>query len=137
MVKKILPIIITIIIVGGGSFWGGIKYGESRSSLENLPGGNFQNMDGINRLLGNASGTIDRTQSGFLNGEIISKDEQSITLKTADGSSKIIFFSSSTTISEMAEGTMADLEVGEQVMASGKQNSDGSYTAKTIQIFPR
>jgi len=75
-----------------------------------------------------------RQGAGFLSGEVITKDEQNLTLKMPDGSSKIIFFSQSTEVSKMAEGTIDDVEVGKQVMVSGSQNSDGSYTAKTIQL---
>ena len=54
-----------------------------------------------------------------------------------DGSSKIVFFSDSTEISKTTEGAVDDIEIGKQIMVSGDQNSDGSYTAKTIQLSPR
>jgi len=54
-----------------------------------------------------------------------------------DGSSKIVFFSDSTEISKTTEGSMDDIEIGKEIMVTGSQNSDGSYTAKTIQLSPR
>ncbi|MFH1780427.1 MAG: hypothetical protein ABH841_00225 [Candidatus Nealsonbacteria bacterium] len=127
--KKIIPIIIALAIVGGGGFFVGMKYEETKIPQRQQF---FQ---------GNVGGTIQRgvergTGAGFLNGEVIDKDGQSLTLKMTDGSSKIVFFSASTAISKTAEGTINDVEIGKQIMVSGTQNSDGSYTANTIQLSP-
>jgi len=140
--KKIIPIIIALVIVGGGAFYGGMKYGQSTRqnfAKQNLGGSsqNFQNLSQEQRqqlLQGRTGGGAG---ANFLNGEVIAKDEQSLTLKMSDGGSKIIFFSDSTTISKMTDGSINDIEIGKQVMVSGEQNSDGSYTAKTIQLSSR
>ena len=131
--KKIIPLfIILLIIAGGGSFFGGMKYQQSktpsRQALQNLSPGKGQ------QFLQESAG---RVGAGFLSGEVIAKDEKSLTLKLPDGSTKIVFLSSSTQISKAAEGTVDDVEIGKQIMVSGEQNSDGSYTAKTIQLSPR
>ena len=140
--KKLLPIIIAIIIVGGGIFYGGMKYGEVKSPLGQFSGQNFQNLSEEERqqlFQGNMAGSAQRgitrgAEAGFLTGEIINKDEQSLTLKIPDGGSKIIFFSDSTQISKTTEGSINDVEIGKQITVNGDQNSDGSYTAKTIQL---
>ncbi|MDD2697022.1 MAG: hypothetical protein PHE52_02600 [Candidatus Pacebacteria bacterium] len=142
--KKTLPIIavlIIIIIIAGGSFYGGMKYGQSKSSSGNFSVQNFQNLSPEQRqqlFQGNAGGnfSVRRGGAGFLSGEVIGKDEQSLTLKTSDGGSKIVFLSASTTVSEMTEGSINDIVVGEQITITGTQNSDGSYTAQTIQKRP-
>ena len=139
--KKILLIIIVIIIVGSGVFYGGMKYGKGKNSLGQFSGQNFQNLSSEERqqlFQGNMAGNVQKgvargTGSEFLTGEVINKDEQSLTLKMSDGGSKIIFFSDSTQISKTINGSIDDVEIGKQIMVSGEQNSDGSYTAQTIQ----
>ncbi len=147
--KKIIPILVlSILIVGVGAFYGGMKYQQSKGSPGNFFGQNFQNMSAEQRqqfAQGNASGSFRQgagrmVGSGFLSGQVISKDEQSLTLKMQDGSSKIVFFSDATKISKTTEGTVSDISQGDEITIIGQQNSDGSYTAQTIQqgnAFPR
>jgi len=144
IMKKLLSIIIAIIIVGGGAFYGGIKYQQSNNSFGNFSRQNSQNLSEEQRqqfFQGNVGGNLQKgveegTGSGFLKGEVINKDEQSLTLEMMDGNSMIIFFSGSTEISKTAEGSIDDIEVGKQITVTGEQNSDGSYTAETIQLSP-
>lgn len=140
--KKIIPFVAIIIVIAGGAFYGGMKYGESKVSPSNFSRQGLQDLSEEDRqqlFQGNIGeslrgGTAREAGAGFLNGEVIDKDEQSLTLRTMDGSSKIIFFSGSTEISKTAEGLVSDIEIGKQITISGEQNSDGSYTAKTIQL---
>ena len=138
--KKFLPAFIAIvIIVGGAAFYGGMKYGESKKNIGGRNGfadfKDFQNFpsDGQGRLgvPGSKDGGVN-----FTSGEIISADEQSVTVKLQNGGSKIIFFSDSTKITKTAEGAVADLTAGETIMVSGTANQDGSITAETIQLRP-
>lgn len=135
--KKLLLIFITAILVAGvGSFYGGMKYGQSKNSAGNLSRQNFQNLSPEQRQ--QFSQTNGRGNgSNFLAGEVIAKDAQTLTLKMQDGSSKIVLFSDSTSVSKTVDGTVSDIEVGKQIMVSGQQNSDGSFTSKTIQLSPR
>lgn len=133
----ILSIILTAIIIGSGAFYGGMKYAQAKNpgasaNFANLTPGQrqqrAQQMGGAKRTGNNAQG------ANFINGDIISKDDKSVTIKMQDGGSKIVFYSLSTPIKKSADGVASDLEIGKQVMISGSQNQDGSITAQNIQI---
>jgi hypothetical protein len=72
-----------------------------------------------------------------ITGEVISKDDKSITVKTQDGGSKIIILSNTTIYSKTSEGTIQDITVGENVGVFGTENSDKSMTAQNVQINPQ
>lgn len=136
MNKTLLIAIVIIVLVGAGAFYGGMKYGQSKNPLSGLSRQNFQNLTPEQRqqfAQGNGA-TARGASSNFLAGEVISKDEKSLTVKMPNNSSKIVFFSASTTVSEMTQGSLNDIAVGKQITVSGQQDSDGSYTAQNIQI---
>jgi hypothetical protein len=74
---------------------------------------------------------------GPVSGEIISVDENSITVKMEDASSKIVLLSKDTLINKSSVGSLENLIKGENVMVIGKTNSDGSVSAQTISIGGR
>jgi hypothetical protein len=138
MQKSNIAIMVLIALVfAGAGFFGGIKYNQAKAKTSANPrlnmqafnGGNFAGRTGgATRLGGGQNG-------GFAGGEIISKDDQSITVKMPnDGGSKIVFYSTSTSINKTATGTPADLSVGTNVVVNGTPNQDGSLTAKNITI---
>lgn len=135
--KNIIIFAIALIAVGAGAFFGGTYYEKkSLGSQEMIRSGNFSY--GSNRAARpqgeKPSGGQNR--GNFSTGEIISKDDQSITVKMSDGSTKIVYFSTSTTIGKMNQGTADDLAVGQNVLANGENNTDGSLSAQNIQIRP-
>jgi len=140
--KKILLVIITFIIAGSGAFYGGIRYQQSKNSLENLSHQNFQSLSEEQRQQIFSANIGDKLRQGagkesgqnFITGEVITKDEESLTLKILDSGSKIVFFSASTKILKTIDGSINDIVAGNQITVSGEQNSDGSYTAKVVQV---
>ncbi len=142
-----------VVVIGGGAFFIGMKYAESKNPRR-LWQGNFQDLRNLSleelqqRLQelganpgsgfrGGFTGGQQGVGGGFAAGEIISKDEKSITVKLRDGGSKIIFLSDSTEIIKPAKGTLNDLEIGKNIVVNGVANSDGSISAKAIQLRPQ
>lgn len=144
MNKILIAIIIVAAVVGVGAFYGGMKYSQSRA-LSVFSQSDFQGLRNLSpqerqqqlqQFGANFGGTRIGNRMGINSviGEIIAKDEQSITVKLPDAGSKIIFFSDSTNIMKSVEGSKNDLMVGEQIVISGEENSDGSYIARTIDV---
>lgn len=157
MNKLVTTIIAVAVIVGGGAFYGGMKYTEGKSPRGGFSQADFQNLSPEERrqrfqgLGSNVSGAFAGDHeggSGFrggrfgsgtdgsrpLTGEVISQSDDSLTIKLSNGSTKIIFVSGSTKISKSVDGTIYDLSKGEQIFVNGTENPDGSYTAQTIQL---
>jgi hypothetical protein len=138
--KALVPILLLVAGLIGG-FFGGMQYRNYQ--LQKARGnfganGNFQRFNGA-RPSGQNGGMMGR---GGVAGSILSMDEnadgvlKSITVKLADGSSKIVLFSASTTYSNTVNATKTDLKVGQNVAVFGAANSDGSVTATNVQINP-
>lgn len=124
----IIIIVVVALIVGAGGFFAGMKYQQSKS-----PTGRFGNPQG------NRNGQFQQRNQGFrpVNGEILSQDDKSITVKLQDGSSKIVFLTDTTSFSKSAEGSKSDLKTGEKVAVFGTDNSDGSVIAQNVQLNPQ
>ncbi len=73
---------------------------------------------------------------GFVMGEVLSSDDKSLTVKTADGGSTIVYFSPTMSVRKAEAGTLSDLAVGQQVVVNGKSSTDGTLSADTISIAP-
>jgi len=76
------------------------------------------------------------TGANMIRGEIGDIDGDTLTIKLADGSSKIIFLSEATTVSKSEQGTADDLTTGKQIVVFGQENSDKSISATNIQLNP-
>lgn len=133
--KIIIGGIIVAIIFGGAGFYSGIKFNQARNSFK-IGSNNFQNLTAEDRLSANSGARQIRNGNGinFISGEIISKDDKSITIKLGDSGTKIILFSDVTEIGKFSAGAANDLEIGKTISINGRANQDGSLTAQSIQI---
>lgn len=132
--KVILPIILVLVGLGAG-FFGGYQYRNYvlRKRATGLTGAaaTFQRFTGTR-----GTGTNGMMRGGAVTGSVLSMDANSITVKLADGSTKIVLFGGSTTYSNTVSVLESDLKVGNSVMVFGTPNSDGSVTATNVQINP-
>jgi hypothetical protein len=132
----IVPIILVLVGLGAG-FFGGYQY---RNYRLNQARGSFAagGAIGAQRFTGTrGSAQNGMMRGGAVSGSILSVDANSITVKLADGSSKIVLFSGSTTYENTIAAQASDLKVGGEVAVFGASNSDGSVTATSIQINPQ
>lgn len=102
--------------VSGGSMGGGRTAGADART------GTGRNIQGNN------------TGEQFMNGEVLSIDEKSLTIKTQDGGSKIVYISNETKISKSVSGALTDIKPQIQIVVTGVTNDTGVITAKSIQI---
>jgi hypothetical protein len=118
--------LVVAIVVGVGGFF----YGRSTAttSRAGFAGGTGTFSSSTRRLAGGTAG------GGFATGQITAMDSSSITLQLANGNSEVVFYSSSTPVSEPTTVSPSTLKVGTNVMVGGTPNSDGSLTAQTIQV---
>ena len=155
MNKLITSVLAVAVVVGGGAFYGGMQYAESNSQ-GSFSSADFQNLSAEERqqrfqeLGANVGGAFSGDHEGgsfrgrfggssgsgarSLFGEIILQSEDTLTLKLSDGSTKIVFITSTTQIIKSVDGILGDLNEGEQVSINGEENPDGSYTAQSIQL---
>jgi|SRR5579872_448061 len=133
MNKKIIMGLV-VVVIAAAAFFGGVFYQKNKTAkAATATSGQGQRQFGAGggRFRG-ANGT-----GGFVGGQIIAKDDKSITVQLPNNTgSKIVFFSGSSQILKSASGSSSDLAVGQQVVVMGTTNSDGSVTAQNIQIRP-
>jgi hypothetical protein len=119
--------------VGVIGFFGGVKYGKAKvASGRQQLAAQFRGT-GMFGGMGRRGGVAG---AGFTAGQILSKDDKSITVKDQSGGSKIIFVSDSTKVGKSVAGAVSELVAGQQVTVMGTPNSDGSITATTVDIRP-
>lgn len=132
----IITALATALIAGGGGYTLG-RTSETPTASNNT----FAREQFAGRMNAGGMPGATRAGNGFSNGTIITKDSESITIRTRginseETGSKIIFLASSTQISKFAEGNTEDLAVGTSVVVTGTGSADGSMVAQTIQVRP-
>ncbi|MDB5189974.1 MAG: hypothetical protein JWN49_300 [Parcubacteria group bacterium] len=137
--KMIAGAAVVLVVVAGVAFYGGMAYakGGSNAGTQARAGqfGGAQSATGAGRtgarngVFGGVAG-----MGGATFGQVIAKDDKSITVKLATGGSKIVFITPTTPVSKDVSGSLADVAVGTQVTVAGSANADGSISAQSVRI---
>ena len=127
----IIAIISLALGFGGGYFFKNYQIGKMRQNFGSQLPDRQRNGQGLQNEQGPQTGF-----GGMVTGEIISRDENSITVKIQDGSTKIVILGNSTTYSKTQSIEKTGLGMGNQVRVFGSVNSDGSITAQNVQLNP-
>ncbi len=125
---KVISALIAVFLMGGG-----IGYALPRGRAQpTFPAGSQTGTarGGFTARLGS------QVSGGILVGSIAKTANGSLTLSTRDGSSHLVLLAPDTSILKSVAGTTTDLIVGENVLVTGSNNSDGSISAQTIDIRP-
>ncbi len=136
----IFAVILTLLVAGAGGFYGGMKYQQTKAP-QNIgfmvgaaTGGGrmFRTFNG--EAGAGVAGSVGGMRANFANGQVLSLEGKTLTLKTQDGGSKIVFLTDATQIQKMDKAAVSDLMNDKYVTITGTTNSDGSLTAAAIQL---
>ena len=132
--KHFTSVIVLVIISLSSGFFAGSYYKNSQTTTSTAQIGTTFSRGVPGSTSKSRAGGI----GGGIFGDIISKDNQSITVKLQSGGSQIVFVDPSTIITKSVSGTLTDLNEGTTVTINGTTNSDGSsLTANSINIRPQ
>ncbi len=118
-------IIVTISMGIAGFFWGLL----------------YQKNKGIKSQMGEMGRQVrgmTKQRSGFqgkqsVSGEVVSVDENTITVKTSDGGSKVIVYTNDIKVDKTTEGAIADVVTGTNITTFGSE-SNGTVVAERISV---
>ncbi len=136
---RIVLSILAVLIIAGGSFFGGTLYGKKqaqatfatapqRGAFEEgaFPGGTAQRNGQGGALRGAQSG-------GMLLGQIQEIGDGVMVVTDPNGKQTQVKVTDTTLIEKQASVSLTDLTVGDTVMVSGSKADDGSITARSVQ----
>lgn len=133
MQNKLYGAMVVIALVASGlGFWGGTMYMQNQRATIM---GRFQREGaGTGIVQNNPRGAGGAGGPQSVGGEVKAMDDTSITIAMPDGSSRFVFFSSSTKFQALIEKDSSIVKVGSRINAMGPKSSDGSITAQSIQV---
>lgn len=143
----VLGAVLVLLLVGGGSFYGGMVFERSRQTnlqaqffagrgfseggqipLGGIPSEGFGQFTGPNEPGG--QGVIGRGA----NGTIESLEGDTLQLSTGQDVTTVLL-TDQTVISRFVTGERSDLQPGERILVVGERDDSGKITATSIQIL--
>lgn len=118
-----------------GSFWAGMQY-QKRGQAG--PQGQFGPRGMLTGTVPQGQNATRDNRTGFrpISGDIMAREDKTLTVKMADGSSKIVLLTDQTKVNRENEVTWEELKAGEKVMVMGQEGSEGAVTAERITLNP-
>jgi hypothetical protein len=140
---RIILSILVLIIVAAGGFVGGMFYGQSRSQAQFAArrgeGGAFFVQGGQpGQNGGNRQGTPS-ARGGFgggIFGQIQQVGDGVLVIQDQNGKQTQVKVTDTTLIEKNASVPLSELKTGETVIVSGTTGSDGTITARSVQVAP-
>lgn len=134
MNKKIITSMI-MLVVGIGMFFAGMKFEAKKtasilqSKIEQVADNQNKNQD--QKQVQDQS----KEKPTSIIGEVISRDEQGLTIKMKDGIEKEIFVSQDTKVRKTEFVDFSVISIGQQVSVNFKNGENGRVNADGISIF--
>ena len=120
--------VIACVAVAAVAFFRGVLVGRMTGS--SAGGG----RDGRGAGAFGQNGAQGQSRGGIASGTVLKKDASSITIKLRDGGSRIVLLSPSTTYVKSEQVKSPEISVGTTVTAMGDAASDGTVTARVVQL---
>jgi len=132
--KTIIAVLVAAVIFGATGFGGGMLLGRASGGgtgraamMRFAQGGGFTSQNG-------GAGARNFLRANMAVGKVTEKDANSFTVKMQDGSTRTVYYSSSTTFEKTSTGSAKDISVDTTVAAVGEATSSGDITAQRVQI---
>jgi hypothetical protein len=133
---KIILGIVVLLLVAGGSFFGGTVYGkgQAQTALAARRQGGFTGANGAGQ--GQPGANARPGGPGGIFGQIDSIGDGVLVIKDNNGKQTQVKVTDTTLIEKQAAVKLTDLAPGETVIVSGSTAADGSITARSVQVAP-
>jgi hypothetical protein len=132
-VVRILLGVVILVVAVGASFYGGMVYGEGRAQSARTGGGRFNG--GTPGAFNNGQGGQGQRGGGVF-GQISQIGDGYLVVTGNNGNQTKIVVTDTTLIEKNASVKLTDLATGDSVIVSGSQGSDGTFTARSVQVAP-
>ena len=119
--KKTLAVVGVVIIAALVAFYAGAKYEKHKLSALGLLSGSKN------------SSKKAAAANPSLKGTVTAKDDKSVTIKMADGTTKTISYSPSMTFGKSGTGSASEVFVGELVVIAGENDANGNFVPTNIR----
>lgn len=133
--KVIIGVLYAVVLAAG--FFGGVMYQKHKTPVSAAAARGSYAAGAGTAAAGGArrGGAAGGFAGAGVTGQIVSMDSSSITVKTANGSTEIVYYSSTTPITKQAAASASDLTTGANVVVRGS-SSNGTVTATNISVVP-